>query len=48
MAGTTKLATDVQGGLSSFSCSGSPAGFESTGSLRYLDGTLPAADSDGD
>lgn len=43
MAGTTKLATDVQGGLSSVFLLWDPAGFEeSTGSLRYLDGTLPA------
>lgn len=49
MAGTTKLATDVQGGLSSVFLLWDPAGFEeSTGSLRYLDGTLPAADSDED
>ena len=42
MAGTTKLATDVQGGLSSVFLLWDPAGFEeSTGSLRYLDGTLP-------
>ena len=47
MAGTTKLAADVQGGLSSVFLLWDPAGFEeSTGSLRYLDGTLPAADSD--
>ena len=49
MAGTTKLATDVQGGLSSVFLLWDPAGFEeSTGSLRYLDGSLPAADSDED
>ena len=49
MAGTTKLAADVQGGLSSVFLLWDPAGFEeSTGSLRYLDGTLPAADSDED
>ena len=43
MAGTTKLATDVAGGLSSVILLYDPAGFqESTGSLRYLDGTLPA------
>lgn len=49
MAGTTKLATDVQGGLSSVFLLWDPAGFEeSTGSLRYLDGTLPSADSDED
>ena len=49
MAGTTKLAADVQGGLSSVFLLWDPAGFEeSTGSLRYLDGTLPSADSDED
>lgn len=49
MAGTTKLATDVQGGLSSVFLLWDPAGFEeNTGSLRYLDGTLPAAGSDDD
>ena len=49
MAGTSKLATDVQGGLSSVFLLWDPAGFEeSTGSLRYLDGSLPAADSDED
>ena len=45
MAGTTKLATDVAGGLSSVFLLYDPAGFqESTGSLRYLDGTLPEAE----
>ena len=40
MAGTTKLAADVQGGLSSVFLLWDPAGFEeSTGSLRYLEGT---------
>ena len=49
MAGTTKLATDVQGGLSSIFLLYDPAGFEdSTGTLRYLDGNLPAPDSDDD
>ena len=49
MAGTTKLAADVQGGLSAVFLLWDPAGFEeSTGALRYLDGTLPAADSDED
>ena len=49
MAGTTKLATDVQGGLSSIFLLYDPAGFEdSTGTLRYLDGSLPAPDSDND
>ena len=37
MAGTTKLATDVQGGLSSVFLLWDPAGFEeSTGSLRHF------------
>ena len=49
MAGTTKLATDVAGGLSSVFLLYDPAGFqESTGSLRYLDGTLPEAGIDSD
>ena len=49
MAGTTKLAADVQGGLSSIFLLYDPAGFEdSTGTLRYLDGTLPEAGSDSD
>ena len=49
MAGTTKLTTDVAGGLSSVFLLYDPAGFqESTGSLRYLDGTLPEAGSDSD
>lgn len=49
MAGTTKLATDVQGALSSIFLLYDPAGFQdSTGTLRYLDGGLPAAGSDGD
>lgn len=49
MAGTTKLAADVQGALSSIFILYDPAGFErTTGSLRYLDGTLPASGSDGD
>ena len=49
MAGTTKLATDVQGGLSPIFLLYDPAGFEnSTGTLRYLDGSLPAPDSDDD
>ncbi len=49
MAGTTKLATDVQGGLSSIFIVYDPAGFEdSTGTLRYLDGSLPVSGSDGD
>ncbi len=49
MAGTTKLATDIQGGLSSIFIVYDPAGFEdSTGTFRYLDGTLPESGSDGD
>ena len=49
MAGTTKLATDVAGGLSSVFLLYDPAGFqESTGSLRYLDGSLPQSDADND
>ena len=49
MAGTTKLATDVAGGLSSVFLLYDPAGFqENTGALRYLDGTLPEAGSDSD
>ena len=49
MAGTTKLAADVQGGLSSVFLLYDPAGFEeSTGTLRYLDGGLPGSGSDGD
>ena len=49
MAGTTKLVTDVQGGLSAIFILADPAGFEeNTGTLRYLDGGLPAAESDDD
>ena len=49
MAGTTKLAADVQGGLSAVFLLYDPAGFEeSTGTLRYLDGSLPEPGSDGD
>ena len=49
MAGTTKLSTDIQGVLSSIFILYDPAGFQSTtGTLRYLDGSLPAADSDED
>ena len=36
MAGTTKLSTDIQGALST------------TGTLRYLDGSLPQSDADND
>ena len=47
MAGTTKLAADVQGGLSAVFLLYDPAGFEeSTGTLRYLDGSLPEPGSD--
>ena len=49
MAGTTKLSTDIQGALSSIFILYDPAGFQSTtGTLRYLDGSLPAPDSDDD
>ncbi len=49
MAGTTKLATDVQGALSCIFILYDPAGFqESTGTLRYLDGSLPVSGSDSD
>lgn len=49
MAGTTKMASDVQGSLSSVFILYDPDGFqESTGTLRYLDGSLPAAGSDDD
>ena len=49
MAGTTRLAADVQGAMSSIYILYDPAGFEeNTGSLRYLDGSLPAGDSDED
>ena len=49
MAGTTKLSTDIQGALSSIFILYDPAGFQSTtGTLRYLDGTLPEAGSDSD
>lgn len=49
MAGTVKLATDVQGALSTVFLVADPAGFEeNTGCLTYLDGSLPAPDSDED
>lgn len=49
MAGTTKLAADVQGSLSSVYILYDPDGFEAaTGTLRYLDGGLPVSGSDGD
>ena len=45
----TKLAADVQGAMSAIYILYDPAGFEeNTGSLRYLDGSLPAGDSDED
>jgi hypothetical protein len=49
MAGTTKLSTDIQGVLSSLFILYDPAGFQSTtGTLRYLDGSLPQSDADND
>ena len=49
MAGTTKLSTDIQSSLSSIFILYDPAGFQqTTGTLRYLDGSLPAPDSDDD
>ena len=49
MAGTTKLSTDIQCALSSIFILYDQAGFQSTtGTLRYLDGSLPAPDSDDD
>ena len=49
MAGTTKLSTDIQGALSSIFILYDPAGFQqTTGTLRYLDGSLPTPDSDDD
>ena len=49
MAGTTKLSTDIQGALSSIFILYDPAGFQqTTGTLRYLDGSLPESGSDGD
>ena len=49
MAGTTKLSTDIQGALSSIFILYDPAGFQSTtGTLRYLDGSLPQSDADND
>ena len=45
MAGTTKLSTDIQGALSSIFILYDPAGFQkTTGTLRYLDGSLPQSD----
>ncbi len=49
MAGTTKLSTDIQGALSSIFILYDPAGFQNTtGTLRYLDGSLPQSDADND
>ena len=49
MAGTTKLSTDIQGALSSILILYDPAGFQqTTGTLRYLDGSLPQSDADSD
>ena len=49
MAGTTKLSTDIQGALSSIFILYDPQGFQSTtGTLRYLDGSLPQSDADSD
>ena len=49
MAGTTKLSTDIQGALSSIFILYDPAGFQgTTGTLRYLDGSLPQSDADND
>ena len=49
MAGTTKLSTDIQGALSSIFILYDPAGFQqTTGTLRYLDGSLPQSDADDD
>jgi hypothetical protein len=49
MAGTTRLMSDVQGSLSGIFILYDPDNFqENTGTLRYLDGTLPEGDSDDD
>ena len=49
MAGTTKLSTDIQSSLSSIFILYDPAGFQkTTGTLRYLDGSLPQSDADSD
>ena len=49
MAGTTKLAADLQSALSGIFIVYDPAGFEeSTGTFAYLDGSLPLAESDDD
>ena len=45
----TKLSTEIQGALSSIFILYDPAGFQSTtGTLRYLDGSLPQSDADND
>ena len=44
-----QAAADVQGAMSAIYILYDPAGFEeNTGSLRYLDGSLPAGDTDED
>lgn len=49
MAGTTRLSTDIQSSLSSIFILYDPSGFQSTtGTLRYLDGSLPQSDADDD
>lgn len=49
MAGTTKLSTDIQSSLSSIFILYDPQGFQqTTGTLRYLDGSLPQSDADSD
>ena len=49
MAGTTKLSTDIQSSLSGIFILYDPAGFQqTTGTLRYLDGSLPQSDADND
>lgn len=49
MAGTTRLSTDIQSSLSSIFILYDPSGFQNTtGTLRYLDGSLPQSDADND
>lgn len=49
MAGTTKLSTDIQSSLSSIFLLYDAKGFQqTTGTLRYLDGSLPQSDADND
>lgn len=49
MAGTTRLSTDIQSSLSGIFILYDPEGFQSTtGTLRYLDGSLPQSDADSD